>query len=145
MTSSVIDTIHETIKRNPRGITSPAICAKHPELNRGTVTSAISKLKARGLVKADPQTAVNQAVMLYPSVAPQPQPKAAPVTASKLDVAHIIAVLKPFADLAAVMDTNKVMGKPYVLLSATTCQPTLTIADGDWFFAARDLISKLQS
>ena len=145
---SLTDLILNEVKTHP-GITSPEICAKYPHIQRGTVTSKISKLKGRNLIfSEETPSRVGQTLKLFPACpvvqgAIKVQAKLTPLIPVGYTKEDILAVLRPFAEFASKMNKNGVSGTLNVWLSATTLNPTVGVAPGSWFIDALALLKKM--
>ena len=152
---NALERVYAAIKKAPKGITSSAICDANPDLQRATVTSAVSKLKNKGLIRYDAQVS-NKPILLYPleakpTATPQPkapavkeQPKQSKPNLSVELRAKIIEVLQPFADYSKTIRENTPQGE-YVIFSATTTVPTVQIAKIEYFRNAQILLEELQA
>ena len=166
---SLLTKIVNSIENNPTGISSSEVCNLLSEYPRGSVTSAIAKLKKKnrifsviwGVQKLPLLFSKEAYLHLMHEDAPERVVQAPAVRGSipqgKLEEAirevktspkeipppeEIARILKPFADYAEQMKKNGLMTGG-VWISATTKKPTVQIGEIKWFLEAQNLYKSL--
>jgi len=139
---TINELVYEEIHKSLTGITSSKICDMHPEIPRGTITSAVAKLRHKGRVVSE---VVGKEALLFSDKVHAMRMAIPPEynQRKRLDK-DVRTTLKPFAEFARLMLKNSPTGNSSVWLSATTQTPTVQLAEGKWFLDALELFNTLE-